>query len=152
MRRSSIVVLERGGYVSFANCGLAYYVGGVIQHRDDLLLQTREKLAARFRLDVRVASEVTAIDRAARTVTVRDHLDGRIYDESYDELVLAMGAGALYPEVPGAELMLTLRSIEDLDSIVATVDTLTPDTVLSYWDLGMSDWRWWRTSLPADSA
>jgi len=124
---ASIVVLERAGYVSFANCGLAYYVGGIIQNRDDLLLQTPEKLAERFRLDVRIYSEVIAINRQARTVTVLDRLEGRVYEEPYDELVLAMGAGALHPDIPGSERMLTLRSIEDLDSIVATVDALAPD-------------------------
>lgn len=124
---ASIVVLERAGYVSFANCGLAYYVGGIIQNRDDLLLQTPEKLAERFRLDVRIYSEVIAINRQARTVTVLDRLEGRVYEEPYDELVLAMGAGALHPDIPGSERMLTLRSIEDLDSIVATIDALAPD-------------------------
>ncbi len=123
---ASIVVFERGGYVSFANCGLAYYVGGIIQDRDDLLLQTPEKLADRFRLDVRINSEVIAIDRAAHTVTVLDRLEGRVYDQPYDELVLAMGAGALYPDIPGADRMLTLRSLDDLDVIVATIDGLTP--------------------------
>jgi NADPH-dependent 2,4-dienoyl-CoA reductase/sulfur reductase-like enzyme/rhodanese-related sulfurtransferase len=124
---ASIVVLERGGYVSFANCGLAYYVGGIIQNRDDLLLQTPEKLAERFRLDVRINSEVIAINRRAHTVTVLDRLEGRMYEEPYDELVLAMGAGALHPDIQGSDRMLTLRSIEDLDSIVTTIDALGPD-------------------------
>lgn len=131
---ASIVVLERSGYVSFANCGLAYHVGGIIHSRDDLLLQTPEKLADRFRLDVRIASEVVAINRAARTVTVRDRRHDRTdagpheerYEEPYDELVLAMGAGALRPNISGADRMLTLRSIEDMDAIVCAVDSLPP--------------------------
>src|SRR5690606_18794786 len=99
---ASIVVLERGDHVSFANCGLPYYVGGLITDREALLLQTPESLAARFDLDVRVRSEVVAIDSAARTVTVR-WADGSEYHQSYDHLVLSPGARPFVPPVPGVE-------------------------------------------------
>ena len=112
---AEIIVLERGGHVSFANCGLAYHVGGVIPERDDLLLQTPERLAARFRLDVRVNSEVTAIDPEAQTVTVHGSA------LSYDELVIATGSAPIIPPLPGAEHLLPLRSIEDTDRLSAAV-------------------------------
>ncbi len=120
-----IVVLERSGYVSFANCGLPYYIGGTIPERRSLLLQTPASLHARFGLDVRVHSEVVAIDVAARTVTVRDLADGgREYTEAYDHLVLSPGASPIVPPIPGVERALTLRTIEDTDRIKQRVDDL----------------------------
>ena len=83
--KAEIVVLERSGHVSFANCGLPYYVGGVIQQRTALLLQTPQSLRARFGIDVRVDSEVTSIDRAAKTVSVRNLGTGAEYTESYGQ-------------------------------------------------------------------
>src|SRR5665647_1514983 len=91
---AEIIVFERGHYVSFANCGLPYFVGGVIQYRQDLLLQTPGSLAARFRLDVRVDHEVTRIDPREKTVTVQNALTGRVTTEGYDHLILAAGATA----------------------------------------------------------
>lgn len=119
-----IVVLERSGYVSFANCGLPYYIGGTIADRRNLLLQTPTSLNARFGLDVRVHSEVTAIDPAARTVTVRDLAAGATYTESYDHLILSPGASPIVPQIPGVERALTLRTIEDTDRIKERVDSL----------------------------
>ena len=84
---AEIVVFERTGYVSFANCGLPYYIGGVIEKRGALLLQTPESLAERFAVDVRVHHEVVAIDREAKTVTVRHTVTGETTTESYDALV-----------------------------------------------------------------
>src|SRR5690606_39156406 len=89
---AEIIVIEQGDYVSFANCGLPYYVGGVISGRASLLLQTPESLRARFALDVRTGHAVTAIDRDAQTVAVRDVRTGEIVYESYDRLILATGA------------------------------------------------------------
>ena len=113
---AEIVVIERGQYVSYANCGLPYFVGGVIEDRDSLLLQTPESLAARFQLDVRVGSEATRIDSAAKTVRVRDVATGLESDESYDSLVLAVGATA---ERAGATFQptRTLRTVDDVDAI-----------------------------------
>jgi NADPH-dependent 2,4-dienoyl-CoA reductase/sulfur reductase-like enzyme/rhodanese-related sulfurtransferase len=112
-----IVVFERGPYVSYANCGLPYYVGGVIRDRSSLLLQTPESLASRFRLDVRTGHEVLAVDAARRTVTVLDAASGETSTEGYDELILAVGASAReaagHPGIPTH----TLRTVEDVDAI-----------------------------------
>jgi NADPH-dependent 2,4-dienoyl-CoA reductase/sulfur reductase-like enzyme len=99
---ASIIVLERSSYVSYANCGLPYFVGGVISAQTDLLLQTPESLHDRFRLDVRVQSEVIGIDRAAKTLTVRDLASGETYDLEYDYLVLSPGAQPVVPDLPKA--------------------------------------------------
>lgn len=112
-----IVVLERGPYVSFANCGLPYHLGGVIEDRDDLLLQTPESLAARFDLDVRVRHEAVSIDRDARTVLVRDRASGKDDRLSYDALVIATGASPLAPHIPSAGRTHVLRDIQDMDTI-----------------------------------
>ncbi len=125
-----IVVLERGDHVSFANCGLPYHIGGFIADRDDLLLQTPESLAARFRLDVRVRHEVTAIDRTRRTVTVR-HPDAPGDSEiAYDELILATGARPVRPPIPGIERAHVLRDLTDMDRIVAAVDGANTAAIL----------------------
>ncbi|GAA4477987.1 FAD-dependent oxidoreductase [Rhodococcus olei] len=118
---AQIVVFERGAHVSFANCGLPYYAGGVIEDRDALLLQTPESLAARFELDVRVHTEVISIDPDARTVTVRDLSAGDETVESYDELVLSPGASPIVPDLPGVERALVLRDVDDVDRLVAAI-------------------------------
>ncbi|MGY4098841.1 FAD-dependent oxidoreductase [Nocardia sp. R16R-3T] len=121
MESAEIVVLERGEHVSFANCGLPYYVGGVIPKRESLLLQTPVSLGARFRLDVRVRHEVVALDPAGRTLTVRELDSGREYLESFDELVLSTGAAAIVPPLPGAERALVLRDVSDVDRLADAV-------------------------------
>jgi len=118
---ASIIVLERSSYVSYANCGLPYFVGGVIAAQSDLLLQTPESLHARFRLDVRVQSEVIGIDRAAKALTVRNLVTGETYDLEYDYLVLSPGAQPVVPPLPGIELALTLRTVEDVTRIADAV-------------------------------
>ncbi len=118
-----IIVLERSGYVSFANCGLPYHLSATIADRGDLLLQTPESLRERFRLDVRVRNEVVEIDRAERTLLVRDLESGRDYEQRYDALVLSPGAAPIVPPIPGAEKGLVLRDIEDLDQMVAELKT-----------------------------
>lgn len=121
---AEIVVFERGPDVSFANCGLPYYVGETIPKRQSLLVTTPERLRTRFRLDVRIRSNVTAIDRAAKTVRVHDLESGREYDEAYDTLLLAPGAAPLKPPVPGIDSprVVTLRNVEDVDRIKTLVD------------------------------
>ncbi|WP_431969869.1 FAD-dependent oxidoreductase [Nocardia sp. bgisy134] len=119
MESAEIVVLERGDHVSFANCGLPYYVGGVIPKRESLLLQTPESLAARFRLDVRVRHEVIALDSENRTVTVRALDSGREYVEPFDELVLSTGAAPIVPPLPGVERALVVRDVADVDRLAA---------------------------------
>lgn len=116
---AEIVVFERGQYVSFANCGLPYYVGGVIEDRAQLLLQTPESLSARFRLDVRINREVTGIDPVAKTASVRDTITGALSTESYDRVILAAGATA-HSVVHGLPTS-TLRTIDDVDHIEAVL-------------------------------
>jgi NADPH-dependent 2,4-dienoyl-CoA reductase/sulfur reductase-like enzyme/rhodanese-related sulfurtransferase len=119
---AEIVVLERSGHVSFANCGLPYYVGGVISDRNALLLQTPTSLEARFGIDVRVESEVTGIDRTAKSVAVHNLATGERYTETYDHLVLAPGAAPFVPPIPGIERALALRNIADTDRMAAAAD------------------------------
>ena len=126
---AEILVLERAGHVSFANCGLPYYLGGVIEERESLLLQTPASLGSRFGLDVRVHREVTAIDRDAKTVSVRNVLTGEESVERYDSLVLSPGATPVRPPIPGGERMLTLRDIEDVDRAMSELDS-APRTAL----------------------
>ncbi|CAN5307458.1 FAD-dependent oxidoreductase [soil metagenome] len=123
MEDADIVVLERGGHVSFANCGLPYYLGGVIEKRNSLLLQTPASLGARFKLDVRVHNEAMSIDRAAKTLTVRNVVTGEETLERYDALVLSPGASPVRPPIVGGERMLTLRDIEDVDAAMAALST-----------------------------
>lgn len=117
--QAEIIILERSQYVSFANCGLPYHIGGVIAERRRLLLMTPERFQARFNVDVRVRNEVVAINRAARTVTVRRLDSGEEYTERYDKLVLSPGAGPIRPPLPGIDhpLVRVLRNVEDMDAI-----------------------------------
>lgn len=121
---AQIIVFERGPDVSFANCGLPYYVGGEIAQRDKLLVTTPERLKNRFKLDVRVRTSVEAIDRVAKKVRVRDGVSGREYEETYDKLILAPGAAPLRPPIPGIDLpgIFTLRNLYDVDRIKDRVD------------------------------
>jgi NADPH-dependent 2,4-dienoyl-CoA reductase/sulfur reductase-like enzyme/rhodanese-related sulfurtransferase len=119
---AEIVVIEAGDHVSYANCGLPYYAGGVIEDRDALLLQTPESLASRFRLDVRVRNRVTAVDAVAHKLTVHDLVTGDEYAESYDRLVLSPGARPVVPPVPGIERALVLRDVADADRLVDAID------------------------------
>ena len=114
--RATITVLERSGHVSFANCGLPYFVGGLIEEEEDLTLQTPHQLFDRFRLDVRVNDEVVAIDRAAHTVTTRSTLSGDRQLVPYDKLVLSTGAAPVRPPIPGYDRVKTLRTVEDAAS------------------------------------
>jgi NADPH-dependent 2,4-dienoyl-CoA reductase/sulfur reductase-like enzyme/rhodanese-related sulfurtransferase len=119
-----IILFERGPDVSFANCGLPYYVGGEIAERDKLLVVTPERLRSRFNLDVRTRTSVEAIDRAAKKVRVRDLASGREYEEVYDKLILAPGAAPLRPPLPGIDStgVFTLRNLQDVDRIKQRVD------------------------------
>jgi len=119
-----IVVFERGPYVSFANCGLPYHIGGEIAKRESLLLQTPEGLRDRYRLDVRVRHEVLSIDRRRHEVVVRDLSANREYREPYDKLILSPGAAPLRPPLPGIDhsRIFTLRTVPDTDRIKAVVD------------------------------
>ena len=115
---ASIVLFERGEYISYANCGLPYYIGGVIEDRERLFVQTPEVFGRRFNIDVRTRSEVIAIDRAKKEVSVRT-ADGKEYRESYDKLLLSPGASPVRPPLPGIDLpaIFTLRNVYDTDRI-----------------------------------
>lgn len=118
---AEIVVLEKSAYVSYANCGLPYYVGGIIEEERDLLLQTPESLHARFRLDVRISHEVIAINRVKKTVSVRNLLTEEKVEINYDKLILSPGASPVVPPIPGVERAMTLRTIEDVERITNRV-------------------------------
>lgn len=123
-----ITVIERGGYVSFANCGLPYYIGGTIVDRKRLLVQTPESLYANLRIDVRVNTEAVSIDRTAKKVNVRNVTDGTQYSIDYDKLILSPGAVPVKPPIPGLDSdgVFALRSIEDMDAIVEALDRYKP--------------------------
>lgn len=120
---AEIIMFERGPFVSFANCGLPYHVGGEIKERSKLLLQTPESFLARFNVDVRVMNEVKSIDRKNKTITVQNLQDGSSYQESYDFLLLSPGAAPVVPPIPGINNPLThsLRNIPDMDKIMQTM-------------------------------
>ncbi len=121
--KCDIIVFERGPHVSFANCGLPYFVGGEIVEQDSLLLQTPETLRARFNLDVRVNTEVLAIDRTTQLVKVRELATGREYDQPYDVLVLSTGASSLKPPIPGIDRAghFAVRNIPDVERIMSWI-------------------------------
>jgi NADPH-dependent 2,4-dienoyl-CoA reductase/sulfur reductase-like enzyme/rhodanese-related sulfurtransferase len=125
----TITVLERSGHVSFANCGLPYFVGGLIEEEEDLTLQTPEQLFDRFRLDVRVNQEVVAIDRVNGTVKTRSTISGQEDIVAYDKLVLSMGAAPVRPPIPGYERVRTLRTVEDAALLATEVD-VAPSTAV----------------------
>ena len=126
---AEIIMFERGPFVSFANCGLPYHIGGDIQERSKLLLQTPESFLARFNVDVRVMNEVVSIERSSKTVTVRNLIDNSEYTESYDFLLLSPGAGPVVPPIPGIDNPLThsLRNIPDMDRIIHTIQMNKPE-------------------------
>ena len=126
--KAEIIILERGEYVSFANCGLPYYIGGVITDREDLTLQTPQSFKARFNIDVRVLNEAVKISSDTKTVTVKNLRTGETYEEIYDNLILSMGAEPIRPNIDGADgsNVFTLRNIPDTLKIKNYIDTAKP--------------------------
>ena len=125
--KAEIIVFEKGPYVSFANCGLPYYVGGEIEERENLIVQSSKALQKRFNLDVRENSEVTAIDSKEKKITVLSN--GKSYFESYDKLILSPGAKPFVPQIKGLDLannVFTLRNIPDVDKIMAQLKEKAP--------------------------
>ncbi len=122
--QAEIVLIEKGKYISYANCGLPYYLGGVIEERESLFVQTPATFSRRFAIDVRVEQEVVKIDTAAHSVTVR-RSDGSTYTETYDRLLLSPGSTPVRPPLPGidTEGIFTLRNVEDTDRIKHYMDT-----------------------------
>ncbi|WP_458461812.1 FAD-dependent oxidoreductase, partial [Paenibacillus sp.] len=128
---AEIIIFEKGPYISFANCGLPYYIGGSIEDRERLLVQTPKGMADRFHIDVRTRSEVVAIDPQKRSVRINSQERGE-YDESYDELILSPGAKPIIPDLPGIDhsLIYTVRNIPDIDRIKAQVNSSNNQTAI----------------------
>lgn len=126
---AEIKIFEKSGYISYANCGLPYYIGGEISDREELTLQTPESFNARFRVDVKVRHEVVAINPDRKTVTVRNLSGGEVFEEKYDKLVLSMGAKPIRPNLPGIddERIFTVRNVEDTFRIKDYIDTTKPE-------------------------
>lgn len=122
---ANIIMIERGEHISYANCGLPYYIGGTIAERESLFVQTPQAFSQRFKVDVRVLQEVTAIDPAAKTVQIRKLQSGEVYQQSYDKLVLSPGAEPVRPNLPGIESdgIFTLRNVADTDRIKNYINT-----------------------------
>nr|WP_315024789.1 DsrE/DsrF/DrsH-like family protein [uncultured Aminipila sp.] len=125
-----IIIMEKGGYISYANCGLPYYIGDVIKERESLLLQTPQVMKQRFNIDVRTGNEVLSINREERTVTVRRNFDGSEYVESYDNLVISTGSTPIVPPIEGinGEGIFTLWNIPDTDKIKSYITEKKPTT------------------------
>lgn len=130
--KAEIIILERGEYVSFANCGLPYYIGGVITDRKNLTLQTPQSFKARFNIDVRVLNEAVKISPDAKTVTIKNLRTGETYEETYDNLILSMGAEPIRPNIEGADgnNVFTLRNIPDTLKIKNYIDTAKPHSAV----------------------
>lgn len=126
--KANIILLERGKYVSYANCGLPYYIGGTISERDKLFVQTAEGFRARFNIDIRTEQEVTSIHPNEKTVEVKELATGRTYTENYDKLILSPGAEPLRPSIEGisSNKIFTLRNVPDTDTIKSYVDRNQP--------------------------
>lgn len=126
--KAEIILLERGEYISYANCGLPYYIGGVIQEREQLLVQTVAGFKQRFNIDVRVNSEAISIHPDEKKVRVRSTIDGREYEESYDKLVLSTGAEPIKPPIPGIDnpRIMSLRNVPDTDKMKAFITKHQP--------------------------
>lgn len=126
---AEIKIFEKSGYISYANCGLPYYIGGEISDREELTPQTPESFNARFRVDVKVRHEVVAINPDRKTVTVRKLSGGEVFEEKYDKLVLSMGAKPIRPNLPGIddERIFTVRNVEDTFRIKDYIDATKPE-------------------------
>ena len=128
--KAEIIVLERSGNVSYANCGLPYYVGGLIQNEESLLLQTPQSLHKRFRLDVRVNTEVVEINTSKKEITAVDHGKNSQFSLSYDKLILSPGAAPVRPNIPGIERALSLRTVEDVKAMAQIMSTNPKSAVI----------------------
>ncbi|MBR6771177.1 MAG: FAD-dependent oxidoreductase, partial [Lachnospiraceae bacterium] len=130
--QAEIVVFERSGYISYANCGLPYYIGGVIEEPEDLTLQTPESFFSRFRIHMKVRHEVTAIYPDRKTVSVKNLETGEEFEENYDKLLLSPGAKPVWPSLTGMDIdkLFTLRTVEDTFRIKEFVDQQKPKSVV----------------------
>jgi len=129
---AEIILFERGEYISFANCGLPYYIGNVIKDRDDLLVTTATAFKARYNIDIRIFTEVIGIDRINKRVKVKDIMTGKVYEETYDKIILSPGAEPVKPPIKGIDLenIFSLRNIPDSDLIKARIDADRPKSAV----------------------
>ncbi len=127
---AEIILLERGGFISFANCGLPYYIGDIIKEKSDLLLQTPKAFHQRFNVDVRVRNEVLSANTDEKKLTVKNLDTGDVYEESYDKLILSPGARPIRPKIDGADSaqVFTLRNMEDTFEIKDYLSSAQPKT------------------------
>ena len=125
---AEIIMFERGEYISFANCGLPYYIGNVIEKREDLLLATSEEFKQRYNIDVRIFSEVVGINAKEKAVEIKNTTTGKMYWENYDKLILSPGAEPIKPPLEGIELenIFHLRNVPDSDRIKKIIDDRNP--------------------------
>ena len=130
--QSEIILFERGAYVSYANCGLPYYIGGEINDRKKLFVQTVQGFIDRFRIDIRTEQEVIAIHPEKKTVDVKNLKSGEVYSESYDKLALSPGAEPLRPRIDGIDnpKIFTLRNVADTDAIKQEMDERKPKSAV----------------------
>lgn len=121
---AEIILFEKGDYISYANCGLPYYIGDVIYEREKLFVQTPQSFAARFNIEARVHTEVERVDPAKKVITARDLTSGKVYEEAYDKLILSPGAEPVRPPLPGIESdgIFTLRNVSDTDRVKAYIE------------------------------
>ncbi len=133
-----IKIFERGKYISYANCGLPYYVGNIIKERNSLLVQTTQKMKKRFNIDIYILHEVLKIDRANKSLLIKNLQTNEIFQETYDILVLSSGAEPIKPPIKGidtAKNVFNLRDIPDADKIKNFIETKNPKKSCSHW--------WW---------
>lgn len=130
--KAEIIIFEKSGYISYANCGLPYYIGGVIEDKEELTLQTPESFWERFNIDVRVQNEALEINPENKTVTVKNLKTGEVYTESYDKLLISTGAKPTRPQMQGIDLdnVFTLRTVEDTYNIKNFVDECKPKSAV----------------------
>ncbi len=126
--KAEIIIVEKGSHISYANCGLPYYIGGVIKDRSKLLVQTPESFNARFNIDIRIHSEIISVNSDNKSVEIKKTQTGEVYKETYDKLILSPGASAIKPPIPGINSpnIFTLRNVDDTDKIKAFVDDSKP--------------------------
>ncbi|MDR2956255.1 MAG: FAD-dependent oxidoreductase [Prevotella sp.] len=129
---AEIILFEKGEYVSYANCGLPYHIGGAIADRNRLFVQTVDGFINRFNIDIRINSEVTAIDKGKRTISVKDLVTGNVYNEPYDKLIISTGAEPIKPPLKGIDdrRIFSLRNVPDMDRIKAYVEANKPKTAI----------------------